>query len=309
MASNKQDPTGLSGSITFIGTATVLIRFGGFTVLTDPNFLHGGERIHLGYGMHARRLTEPALDIDQLPPLDLVVLSHMHEDHFDRVAAERLKKDLPIVTTGEAARELGRLGFRNPMSLATWSTRLFARNGGGLRVTAMPGRHAPLALNPLFPSVMGSMLEFTGATGAVDLRIYVTGDTLFHDRLKQIPLRYPDIDIALVHLGGTRLLGLLLTMDAAQGVETVKVMRAGVNIPIHYNDYDVFRSPLDDFRRAAERAGLEEKIAYLAHGDIYQFRTRGRSQKPLGVIAKRDIVPSIGEPSRGMTIDLGAHRG
>src|SRR4051812_8111706 len=78
-------PADLAGSITFIGTATVLIRFGGFTILTDPNFLHGGERIHLGYGLHARRLTEPALAIEQLPELDLVVLSHMHEDHFDRV--------------------------------------------------------------------------------------------------------------------------------------------------------------------------------------------------------------------------------
>jgi L-ascorbate metabolism protein UlaG (beta-lactamase superfamily) len=105
--------------------------------------------------------------------------------------------------------------------------------------------------------------------------IYITGDTLFHDRLKLIPLRYPDIDIALLHLGGTRLLGLLLTMDAEQGVEAVKVVRAGVNIPIHYNDYDFFRSPLDDFRRAIERAGLEERLAYLGHGDVSEFSVRG----------------------------------
>jgi len=38
------------GSLTFIGTATVLIRFGAFTFLTDPNFLHAGDHAHLGYG-------------------------------------------------------------------------------------------------------------------------------------------------------------------------------------------------------------------------------------------------------------------
>src|SRR5579883_1730367 len=73
--------------ITFIGTATLLLRFGGITLLTDPNFLHHGEKVHLGYGLSATRRTDPAIEIDQLPPLDLVLLSHMHEDHFDRVAA------------------------------------------------------------------------------------------------------------------------------------------------------------------------------------------------------------------------------
>jgi L-ascorbate metabolism protein UlaG (beta-lactamase superfamily) len=283
-----EGPAGLAGSITFIGTATVLIRFGGFTILTDPNFLHGGERIHLGYGLHARRLTEPALAIHQLPSLDAVVLSHMHEDHFDRVAAQQLRKDLPIVTTGHAAAELRRLGFQQTRSLATWSSQLFTKDRRSLRVTSMPARHAPLALTPFFPSVMGSMLEFTSSSDKVDLRIYITGDTLFHDRLKQIPLRYPNIDIALVHLGGTRVLGLLLTMDAEQGVEAVKVIRAGINIPVHYNDYDVFRSPLDDFRRAVERAGLEDRVAYLSHGDVYEFRARGRADVPIGAHRERD---------------------
>jgi hypothetical protein len=77
-------------SITFIGTATVLVRLYGFTVLTDPNFLHRGQYARLDYGLRARRRTEPALHIDELPPLDLVVLSHFHEDHFDRIAQRRL---------------------------------------------------------------------------------------------------------------------------------------------------------------------------------------------------------------------------
>jgi len=42
------------GSLFFVGTATTIIRFGGFTLLTDPNFLHQGERVHLGYGLPNR---------------------------------------------------------------------------------------------------------------------------------------------------------------------------------------------------------------------------------------------------------------
>jgi L-ascorbate metabolism protein UlaG (beta-lactamase superfamily) len=105
------------GELLFIGTATTLIRFGGFTLLTDPNFLHSGDSIHVGYGLHARRLTNPAIERDQLPPLDLVVLSHLHEDHFDRLVAERLDRSLPIVTTGQAATALRALGFSQARDL------------------------------------------------------------------------------------------------------------------------------------------------------------------------------------------------
>src|SRR3954466_11837185 len=87
------------GSLTFIGTATVLIRYGGFTILTDPNFLHRGQSAKLGYGLRSRRLTEPALSIPELPPLDVVLLSHHHGDHFDEVAAAGLDHALPVVTT------------------------------------------------------------------------------------------------------------------------------------------------------------------------------------------------------------------
>jgi len=72
------------GSIYFIGMATVLIRHVGFTILTDPNFLHQREYARLGYGLRSRRLTNPDLSFQQLPPYDLVLLSHLHEDHFDR---------------------------------------------------------------------------------------------------------------------------------------------------------------------------------------------------------------------------------
>ena len=67
-------------SIFFVGTATVILRYAGFTILTDPNFLHAGDHVHLGYGMSAKRLTNPAMEIEDLPFLDFCVLSHYHGD-------------------------------------------------------------------------------------------------------------------------------------------------------------------------------------------------------------------------------------
>ena len=79
-------PTADDVTLTFGGTATMLLRLGPFTLLTDPNFLHRGQRAHLGYGLRAKRLTEPALQPTQLPALDAILLSHMHGDHWDRIA-------------------------------------------------------------------------------------------------------------------------------------------------------------------------------------------------------------------------------
>jgi L-ascorbate metabolism protein UlaG (beta-lactamase superfamily) len=259
------------GSIFFVGTATVILRYAGFTVLTDPNFLHAGDHVHLGYGLTSERLTEPALEIEQLPPLDFCVLSHYHGDHFDRIAEERLQKDLPIVTTEHAAGELKDKGFTAAHALDTWDAVAFEKGGARVRVTSMPGKHGPAGVDFFLPPVMGSMLEFQNASGRTALRLYITGDTLVHDDLEEIPKRYPDIDLALFHLGGTRIMGVLLTMDAEQGVEAIRIVNPREVIPIHYNDYDVFKSPLEDFRKAVEAAGFADRVKYLAHGQTYDF--------------------------------------
>ena len=104
----------MTGSLTHLGTATCLLSYAGITVLTDPNFLHRGQRAYLGKGMWSVRRTEPALQPAQLPPLDAVVLSHLHGDHFDRVARRGLDHALPLVTTRAAARTLRRQGFAAP---------------------------------------------------------------------------------------------------------------------------------------------------------------------------------------------------
>ncbi|HET7570360.1 MAG TPA: MBL fold metallo-hydrolase [Gammaproteobacteria bacterium] len=260
-----------SGSIFFIGTATVLLRYAGFTILTDPNFLHAGDHAHLGHGLTSTRLTDPAIEIEALPPIDFVVLSHYHGDHFDQVVEEKLRKDVPIITNGYAKTELHDKGFREARALDTWESITIHKGAAQVRVTSMPGKHAPTAIEPLLPPVMGSMLEFHGGAGTIALRLYITGDTLMHDALHEIPKRYPEIDLALFHLGGTKILGILLTMDAEQGVEAVKVINPRELIPIHYNDYGVFKSPLDDFKRAVTEAGYADRVHYLNHGETYNF--------------------------------------
>ena len=266
-----ESPAAGLGSVQFIGNATVLLRYRGLTILTDPNFLHKGDHVHLGYGLHSQRLTNPAIDIDALPPIDLVILSHLHEDHFDKLVQQRLARDTPIVTTRESAGRLERLGFTRRYPLATWATLDVIKGDDQVRITAMPGRHGPPLGALMLPSVMGSMLDFTSKAGAA-YRMYISGDTLVYDDIAEIPQRYPNVDLALLHLGGTRILGVMkVTMDGEDGVRMMQIIAPKRTIPIHFNDYDVFKSPLTDFQRAVDRAGLQGQVTYLKHGDTYQL--------------------------------------
>ena len=70
------------------------------------------------------------------------------------------------------------------------------------------------------------------------------------------------------------MLGIMVTMDAQQGIEMMQIVNPKLSIPIHYDDYDVFKSPLADFQRAVRDAGFEDRVRYLNRGDTYGFHIR-----------------------------------
>ena len=189
-------------------------------------------------------------------------LSHFHEDHFDKQVQERLRKDLPIVTTIEACEPLSELGFSRVTGLSTWENALLRTKPDGssrnlqLKVTSTPGKHVagPIIeqLNDFMsavPPTTGFVLEFLWEDQAVQaqasadaaaFRIYISGDTLFVKDLEEIPQRYPEIDLLIVHLGGTTIPGphlplLMVTMDAKQGVKLVQLIKPKVTLPVHYD--------------------------------------------------------------------------
>ncbi|KAH8928178.1 Metallo-hydrolase/oxidoreductase [Atractiella rhizophila] len=285
----RQQLEDLDASIYFVGTATTIIQHGNMRIMTDPNFLHAGDHVHLGPGVTGTRLTNPAIDIEALPPIDLVLLSHYHADHFDQLVEDKLRRDLPIITTPHAKAVLG---------LDFWNGCLVDKPGEkeerkALKVTAMPGKHVPDGLigaaNDLLgavPPTNGWMLEL-GSVGAGNdefscgYRIYISGDTLLVDELKEIPKRYAShsIDLMLIHLGGTTIPSpkmplLMVTMDAKQGIELINLVKPEVTIPIHFDDYDVFASPLEDFKKAVEEAGLGAKVVFLDRKEEYRFKVR-----------------------------------
>ena len=261
---------------TWIGNATAVLRMGTFAVLTDPNFIRRGQRAYLGKGLWSRRLKDPSLQPEDLPPLDAVVLSHLHGDHFDRVARRGLDRRPPLLTTPPAARRLARYGF-DAHGMRTWERVELERAGERLSVEALPGVHAFGVMGRLLPPVMGSLLEHTAADGTTT-RVYVSGDTLPGAHLDEIARRHPDVDAAVVHLGGTRVLAHTVTMDGPMFADFLRRVRPRRAVPVHYDDYGVMVSGLDDARAAAREAGFAERLDVVPRGGTVTLgRSEGRS--------------------------------
>jgi L-ascorbate metabolism protein UlaG (beta-lactamase superfamily) len=90
----------------WLGHATVLLKIDGFTILTDPVF---SIRAGLNFGpltLGVKRIVEPALDIEHLPEIDLILLSHAHMDHFDIPSLRVLENANTRVVTARGTSDL-----------------------------------------------------------------------------------------------------------------------------------------------------------------------------------------------------------
>ncbi|QQK46257.1 UPF0173 metal-dependent hydrolase [Penicillium digitatum] len=232
-----------NAALFFVGTATTIIEWSG------PNFLHTGDPVHLGPGGPSERLTDPAIDLHDLPRIDLVLLSHYHEDHFDDRVEASLRRDLPIITTPHAEKHLTSKQ-QDPFTSVSVLNPFEQIN------VSIQEKFNTVA--NVFPPTNGWMLELGhGSTNPADFscgyRIYISGDTLMFDELRRIPERYAGqpIDLMLVHLGGMTVpstlvgrlmepLALTVTMDAEQSLSLIQLIQPNIIIPIHYDDYDGF---------------------------------------------------------------------
>jgi L-ascorbate metabolism protein UlaG (beta-lactamase superfamily) len=121
----------------WIGHATVLLRIDGMTILTDPVM---SNRVGLGLGLVTggpRRHFAAALSVRELPPLDLILLSHAHFDHLDRPTLARLDKNVPVIAAHHTLDLVRDLGFRKMHELR-WGEH---KQVGPLKITAHQVQH------------------------------------------------------------------------------------------------------------------------------------------------------------------------
>ncbi|WP_164701818.1 MBL fold metallo-hydrolase [Modestobacter sp. KNN46-3] len=210
-------------SLHFLGHSTVRVELAGRTVLTDPLLTH-----RLG----PLRRVVPRLAPEAWAGVDLVVVSHLHNDHLHLPSLRRLGRSTPIVVPRGAGRWLGRHGFTAVEELGAGAS----LTDGGLTVTATPADHAAHRWGPRFthgphaPAV-GHLLAGDGVT------VYAAGDTDLFPGMAD--LGDDGVDVALLPVWGW---GPTLGpghLDPAGAARAVALLRPQVAVPVHWGTFAV----------------------------------------------------------------------
>jgi len=206
-------------SITWLGHATTLIQLGGRTLLLDPCW---GNPI--GYPC---RVAEQALAVDELPPIDAVLVSHNHPDHLDRRVVHRLGSEPVYAVPLGDERSLRRRGVRYIVGFDWWEWHEL----GHLRITFVPAHHWSQRGLTWNRSLWGGWV-----IQSPDATIYYSGDTARMPVLDQIGERFPAIDYALLCVGGYEPRWYMKTvhMNPAEAVDTFQAIGARTLIPVHW---------------------------------------------------------------------------
>ncbi len=251
--------------LTHIGGPTVLVEVGGWRLLTDPTFDPPGRRYSFGWGTASTKVAGPAVAAADLPPVDVVLLSHDHHaDNLDDAGRALLPTVGTVVTTVAGARRLGN-GARG---LRPWAAMTLTAPGRtSIEVTATPARHGPPLSRPVAGAVVGFALRWDGQEHGV---LWITGDTMLFGGLRAVADRL-DVDTALVHLGGVRfpVTGpLRYSMTAREAVEVCRLVRPRTVVPVHYEGWSHFRQGREaaeaEFARAP--ADVQRSVRWLEPG-------------------------------------------
>jgi L-ascorbate metabolism protein UlaG (beta-lactamase superfamily) len=229
----------------WIGHATVLLRIGGKTILTDPVLSH---RIGVGFGLFTvglKREFAAALRPRELPPIDLILISHAHMDHLDRPTLARLKKTIPVVTASKTSDLIGDLGFHWVTELGWGDSMRF----GDVNITACEVKHwGARMFNDRYRGYNGYVLD-DGRH-----RVLYGGDTADHD-FRNIT----SVDLAILGIGAyDPYIAAHATPEQAWSM--ARQIGARWLLPIHHSTFRLSHEPMDEpMRRMVAAAGDEHK--------------------------------------------------
>jgi len=232
-------------TVAWLGHATVLLNIQGSWVLTDPAL---ESRIGIGRGLAKlgpRRLVQPALRVRDLPPLDLVLLSHAHMDHTDLGTLRQLPTTVPVVVQ-KGNRDLVRR-FQTVHELE-WGQEAEVN---GLRIEATEARHwGARMVTDRHRGYGGYLLQKSGRT------VLFAGDTAYTDALTRLRQRGP-LDLAILPIGAY---DPWIANHASPEQAWLMFRRLGAEwvLPVHHSTFRLSREPRDQpIQRFLTAAGLE----------------------------------------------------
>ena len=258
-------------AVTWVGHSTLLVQIDGLNVLTDPMWSERASPVSFA---GPRRWVPPAIEFDELPPIDIVVLSHNHYDHLDAPTVRRL------IARAPEARWLAPLGVADFVrargasqveELDWWEERAI----GSLRFTCTPAQHfSARGLGDRNRTLWASW-SIAGARH----RFHFGGDTGYHDGFAEIAERTGPFDVVALPIGAYEPRWFMgpVHMNPDDAVRAFTRIRASdgrptVMVPIHWGTFKLTDEAMDEPPRALLRAWQRARLSrddlwLLAHGE------------------------------------------
>lgn len=230
---------GMNPSITWIGHATVLVQIEGVNILTDPQWSERASPVSWG---GPRRLSPPGLRFEDLPRIDVVLISHDHYDHLDRDTVKRLAATYDPL-------------FLVPLGLKAW----FAENGmtrveemdwwqereyRALKFVCVPAQH----FSQRTLTDANQRLWASWSVLSPERRFYFSGDTGYFTFFKEIGQRLGPFDVAALAIGAYLPPEMMkfVHLTPEEAVRAFIDLKAGALLGIHWGTFDLTDEPLGE---------------------------------------------------------------
>jgi len=267
--------------ITWLGGPSMLINFDGFKILTDPMLGTGKQAFIMGNPNEmfdlkkGPNITTFSSQINKInlntKEVDLVLLSHAHEDHFDQKAQKELSLSLPILLPAFDEVKVKKMGFENVTVLKPSELRTYETGTASITITAVPAHHSK---NEKIDSILGAGNGYWIAfkKGNWEKTLYWTGDSFLTKEIIHSMNTLGDLDILVPHLGNVGVNGALgqLSMNAKDVLEYSLFSKAKHVLPIHHSTYDLYLEPISAFEKISVNKNY--KLDILKEGESIVYK-------------------------------------
>jgi L-ascorbate metabolism protein UlaG (beta-lactamase superfamily) len=254
-------------TLAWLGHATVLINFFGIKILTDPVlFPRIGIRLP-GFTIGPKRLTAPALQFQELPKIDLIVLSHAHFDHFDLRTLRCFDENTSVITARATSDLLKHTRFRDITELGWGERKSKTMAAGEVIISAFQVNHwGARKQRDTYRSYNGYLLE---SRSRGRRRLIFTGDTAMTDRFAELR-RHGEIEVAIMPIGAYNP-WIRAHCTPEQAIEMANAAGARFILPVHHQtfrlSFEPLREPIERFQAALSNA--PERIALREIGETF----------------------------------------
>ncbi|MCW2263476.1 MULTISPECIES: MBL fold metallo-hydrolase [Sphingobacterium] len=250
-------------SVQLIRNATLLIEYGGKKILVDPMFSPKGT-IDSWAGIQKNPTVELKIPIEEIvKDVDLVLVSHSHEDHFDKFASQNLDKSIDLIMQPADIDFFKKENFTNAAALEG------SKVWDGITIHRTEGQHGS-----------GEVLKMMGKTSGFVLQaenqptVYIVGDAIWTEDIKKTIKKFKP-DYIIVNSGGALVQGfenLPIIMDEAQTMELIKNSGKAKVIAVHMEALDHCRTTRSSLKKKATELKIgTDKLMIPEDGEMIKL--------------------------------------